>query len=344
MAKKTEFGVRLPVGGPLASVEAVNRVADRAETWGFDALWVHDFIVWTRMQDRTHLSCGSREVVSDDQVPIFYESLTNLAYLAGITKRPKLGVAVLCLPYRNPVIAARQITNIDHYSNGRLILGIGPGGNKSGNNRDFEVLGVPRKDKYERTKDYLRAMIAVWTQDVSSYEGPFFSFSEAEFFPKPVQQPYPAIWGGGWAARSIEIVAEFCTGWVPGWVAAEDYPAKIEEIRELAVQKGRGNVEFDIATEIFVCVDRSHEAAYEKSKLTMEALPHGFQTNPEESRIRRSSLIGSTEEVAEAVRRFVDSGVTHFEMKFIYQSIDHLVDQLHLFHEEIMPAYAPVAT
>jgi len=187
-------------------------------------------------------------------------------------------------------------------------------------------------------------MIAVWTQDVSSYEGPFFSFPEAEFFPKPVQKPHPAIWGGGWASRSLDILAEFCTGWVPGWIAPEDYPAKIEEVRELARAKGRGEVDFDVATEIITCVERTSEAAHEKSKLTMSVLPQGFQTNPEESRIRRASLIGSTEEVSEAVRRYVDGGVTHFEMKFIYQSIDHLVDQMQLFQEEIMPAFAPVAT
>ncbi len=338
--RKAEFGVRLPVAGPLANLEAIRRVARSSEDWGFDALWVHDFIVWTRIQDRTHLSCGSREAVSDEQVPVFHESLTNLAFLAGMTERVRLGVAVLCLPYRNPIVTARQVANIDVLSGGRLLLGVGPGGNKSGNNRDFEVLGVPRADKYERTKDYLKAMIAVWTQDVSSYSGPFFSFPEAEFFPKPAQKPYPPIWGGGWAAKSIDIVAEFCTGWIPAWITPEAYPAKIAEIKEAARAKGRGDVDLEVGTEIFVCIDRSSEVAQERSKLTMSVLPQGFQTNPEESRLRGSSLIGSVEEVRETVGRYIGGGVTHFEMKFIYQSVDHLLDQLHLFSEEVLPAFA----
>ena len=343
---KAEFGVRLPVAGPLASRDAIRRVARSSEDWGFDALWVHDFIVWTRIQDRTHLSCGSREAVSDDQVPIFHESLTNLAYLAGITERVRLGVAVLCLPYRNPVVAARQIANIDVLSGGRLILGVGPGGNKSGNNRDFEVLGVPRAEKYERTKDYLKAMIAVWTEDVSSYDGPYFSFPEAEFFPKPAQKPYPVIWGGGWAAKSVDIVAEFCNGWIPAWITPEAYPAKIAEIKDLARAKGRGDIDLEVGTEIFVCIDRSSEVAQERSRLTMSVLPQGFQTNPEESRIRVSSLIGSVDEVRDTIGHYVDNGVTHFEMKFIYQGVDNLLDQLQLFSAEVLPAFAdkPVVT
>ncbi len=142
MGSKVEFGIRLPVGGPLANTSDIARAARRADALGYDAVWVHDFIVWTHMQDKTHVSCGATELVKEDTPPNFYESLTNLAYLAGITERVKLGVAVLCLPYRNPILAAKQLANIDLLSNGRLLLGVGPGPSETRKHPDWP-LGAP---------------------------------------------------------------------------------------------------------------------------------------------------------------------------------------------------------
>jgi len=341
MASKVEFGVRLPVQGPLSGPASMKAVAQRAERLGYDTVWVSDFIDWNRMQDRYHLSSGAAEIVREDQAPHYHEALTNLAYVAGLTERVRLGVAILCLPYRNPIVAAKQVANVDVLSGGRFLLGVGPGGSKSGNNRNFEVLSVPRSEKYPRMTDYMRAMLAIWMQDVSSYQGPFISFPEAEFYPKPIQKPHPPIWGGGWAPRSIDFLAEFCTGWIPGWISAEEYPARIEEINTLARAKGRGDVDWVIGTEIFAAIDRTHERAYELSRKTFAVLPLGFQTNPPEEKIRRSSLVGSADEVREQVARFVASGVRHFELKFIYHSIDHLLEQMQLFREEVMRDFMP---
>lgn len=337
--QRVEFGVRLPIQGPLSGPGAIVQVARRAEQLGFDAVWVSDFIDWNRNQDRFHLSSGSTEIIGPEQVPVYYESLTTLSFLAGLTQRVRLGIAVLCLPYRNPLVTARQLTNIDVYSGGRLIVGIGPGGSKSGHNRNFEVLGVPRPRKFERMVDYFRAIRCLWTEPVSEYQGEFISFPPVEFYPKPVQKPHPPVWGGGWTQTSLEVVAQFCDGWIPGWVTPEEYPAYIERLYDMARARGRDGVRFTIATEIFAIVDRTHEGAYEKSKATFAALPLGFQTNPPEEKIRRSSLVGSVEEVQEQVRRFVEAGVRHFELKFIYHSIEHLLEQMELFGREIIPMF-----
>jgi len=340
---KVEFGVRLPVAGPLATPAAVKRTAQRAEQLGFDALWVHDFIGWTGFQDRTHVSCGSVEAVeAANKPPMFFESLTNLAFLAGITERIRLGVAVLCLPYRNPIIAAKQVANIDVLSNGRLILGIGTGAPKSTHNVDFEVLGVSRKTKYEVTTDYLRAMQAVWTMDRPAYQGEFISFPETEINPKPVQKPYPPLWVGGASDKAVEFAAEFCTGWLPPWIPPDQYPARIESLYAKAREKGRGDVQFDIATEVYVCVDRSSQAAQSNAARTLGILPEGFAADATPAAVRDAGLIGSPDEVVEKLRRYVEAGVSHYEMKFIYRNVDHLLEQLDLFSREIMPAVRAV--
>lgn len=340
MTKATEFGVRLPVAGPLASPESARSMAVLSETLGFDAVWVHDFIAWTTYQDEHHVSCGSIEALENsDKPPLFMESLTNLAYLAGVTDSIKLGIAVLCLPYRNPIIAAKQVANIDYLSNGRLILGIGTGAPKSTNNVDFEVLGVERKTKYDVTRDYLRAMTEIWTSDKPSYEGEFITFPETEIFPKPVQKPFPPIWAGGHGPTAMDIVAEFCTGWIPPWIPPEEYPGRIEHIHSLAKEKGRSDVDFDIATEVYVSLDASAEKALENARKTLEVLPYGFDHTATAEAVAKAGLIGSPDVLNEKIGLYVDSGVNHYEMKFIYHTVDHLAEQLELFAEEIMPNF-----
>lgn len=332
-----DFGVRLPVAGPLANKAAIDEATSTVVNLGFSTVWVHDFIVWTRFLDRAHVSCGSVEAVEEaDGPPIFYESLTNLAYLAGITSgtNTKLGVAVLCMPYRNPIVAARQVATIDVLSEGRLILGVGVGAPKDRNNRDFEVLGVPRKGRYGRTTDYVRAMQAIWTQERSSYTGEYVSFPEEEFYPKPVQKPHPPIWMGGSGPTTLGMIAEFGSGWLPGLMKPEDFPQKLEDIERLADEKGRSDLDLTVGTEITACIAPTSQEARDIGHRTLMTMTEGFPISEEQA--YRAALMGSPEEVIDQIGNFNDVGVTHFELKFIYQNVPQLINQLELFDSQVI--------
>lgn len=338
--KPVQFGIRLPVAGPLASPEAIKRIAQHAEALGFDVVWVHDFLAWTNYQNSTHVSCASVEAVEaaggPDAPPNFYESLTSLAFCAGITSQAKLGIAVLCLPFRNPIIAAKQVACIDSLSGGRMILGVGVGAAKSTHNVDFEVLGVSRADKYARTRDYLRAMLEIWTTDHSEYSGEFISFQSSEFFPKPAQKPYPPIWFGGGGPKSVELVAEFGSGWLPPWVSPTEYPRRIAELREAADKYGRADTPFDIGTEVYVCVDGDAQTARNKAARTTGVLPEGFADDATPEAVEAAGLIGSAEEVRDKLARYVEAGVRCYEMKFIYHTVADYEQQLELFAEKVI--------
>jgi alkanesulfonate monooxygenase SsuD/methylene tetrahydromethanopterin reductase-like flavin-dependent oxidoreductase (luciferase family) len=346
LARKVEFGIRLPVGGPLANTRDIARAAKRADALGYDAVWVHDFIVWTHLQDQTHVSCGATELVKDDTTPIFFESVTNLAYLAGITEHVKLGVAVLCLPYRNPIVTAKQLANVDLLSNGRLILGVGPGGAKDGNNRDFEVLGIPRRDKWNMTKEYIRVMQEIWTNEKPSFDGTYIKFEPTDLNPKPVQKPHPPLWGPGhiWKdgrpPASLSITAELCDGWIPGFITPAEYPSRIRELKDMARAAGRGNVDFVIGNEIPGCIAESDTIALERSRKTLGVYTEGFQSHPDQERILGSAIVGSPASIREKVQAFIEAGVDHFEIKFVYHSVDELIREMELFAAEVIPAVA----
>lgn len=332
------FGVRLPVAGPLASPSAISETARRSEDLGYDALWVHDYIVWTKELDRTHVSCGAIELIREDQEPIFFESLTTLAFVAAVTRRIRLGTAVLCVPYRNPIVTAKQLANIDVLSGGRLTLGVGVGARKSTRNQDFEVLGVPRADKYERTADYLRAMRAIWTEARPAHAGPFISFPETEIFPKPVQRPHPPIWFGGSGPSTIALLAEFGSGWLPTWLTPDAYRARIPEVRAAIAATGRGDAALDVGDEIIACVAPTDDEAHDRSRRTVETLSAGF-TVRSAAEAGASALIGSPRSVRDKVKALADAGVTHFELKFIYRGLDELYEQLEVFAREVLPAF-----
>lgn len=329
-----QFGVRLPVGGPLASRKAIQSTATLGEHLGYDSLWVHDFISWTDEMDRSHVSCGSIDVIEDATEPVMFETITNLAFLAGITERISIGSAILCTPYRNPVVQAKQIACIDVLSEGRLILGAGVGALKR-IGLDFEVVGVPRADKYERTFEYLQVMREVWENSHPSFDGEFVKLPPTQINPKPLQRPLP-IWFGGKGDKAVEIIGAVADGWIPTWVTADGYREHIPRICESLERHGRLGTKFTIAKECYAAIAADGREARRFSRPTFDTFTKGFTVSTYEGAIA-SALLGSTDEVVEQLKDYADAGVQHVEMKFVYLSIDHLHEQMRQFAEEIIP-------
>src|SRR3990172_10152000 len=120
---------------------------------------------------RHHISSGATEAITDTQDANFSEAMSVLSYLAAETKKIPLGVACLVLPCRNPVYAAKQCAPLDWLCNGRLIVGVGLGSKATRESSEFDVFGVPLKGRGFRTDEYIKAMKAVWTQPMASFEG-----------------------------------------------------------------------------------------------------------------------------------------------------------------------------
>jgi probable F420-dependent oxidoreductase len=353
---KPLFGVRLPVSGVLASPEAILRVAKEAEDLGYDSVWVHDYLIWNKTLDKVHLSCGSREAVDaagDAYPPMFFESLTNLAFLAGATKRIRLGTAVLVLPYRNAVLTAKQLACIDVLSGGRLELGIGQGSGKSTLNEEFEVLGIPRKEKIQRMRESFEAIRKIWTEDAPSFDGQFVKFGPATIYPKPLQKPHPRVWIGGSTDKSLEMVADYAGGWITSAIPADRLPAAIERLNQLLLARGRQPSEMIVANEIEVLVADSQVEARRQAAKTLTVLYEHYSGVPAHAELAEAtgtrleeagfleqawatSLVGPVAEIRSEVRHYMEAGCGAFELKFIYHSIDHLLKQMREFAEGVI--------
>src|SRR5689334_11949261 len=126
MEHSVQIGVNVPNFGPGTDPATLERWARVVEGLGFDLLMVSDHVTVT-------------PDVAGQYPPPFYEPFTTLAWLAGITKRIRIGTTVLIMPYRQPLLTARMAANLHLLSGGRFVLGVGVGWAR----QEFEALGVP---------------------------------------------------------------------------------------------------------------------------------------------------------------------------------------------------------
>ena len=221
------FGIALPNYGPLASAENLVRLARRAEGLGVDSVWVADHLVapvgvasvypYDRRPDPKP---GDMGVIEE-----FYEPLTTLAFLAGATSRVRLGISAYVMPYRNPVVTAKQVATLDRLSNGRLILGIGVGWLAE----EFAALDVPFARRGLRTDEYVAVCKALWAGGEARFDGETYRLPPVRTGPRPAQTPHPPLWIAGNSKRGLERAARIGDGW-------HGIDLSPDELRPLAAQ------------------------------------------------------------------------------------------------------------
>jgi len=339
-----QFGVRVPNSGPLSSLDNVVRAAKEAEALGFDSIWVHDHVVWSSEMHRHHISSGAVDALDDDQTATFFESLTTLAYLAAETERVKLGVACLVMPTRNPIYAAKQTSTLDHLSDGRLIVGVGLGSKATQSSNEFDVFQVPWRRRAPLTDEYIDAMKAVWTQPLASFSGPTIQFEGAEIWPKPLQRPHPPVWVGGWtdnAARRAGIRGE---GWIPGWLSPAEMAKGRDVLRSTAEEHGRDPDGITVAVEKLTAISRDRDQALEWALPTVKQSSMTYERDVDDVQFALDRhIFGSVDDVRRRVEEFAEAGVQHFELKFMYPTLDDLLGQMELWAETILAEYGAAA-
>lgn len=180
------------IGQTLA---AIGKTADAA---GFDSLWVMDHFF---QMDAPQMGVQPHEPMLD--------GYTALSYLAGVTKRIRLGTMVTGVNYRHPGHLLKIVSNLDVLSNGRAYLGIGAGWYE----REAKGLGFPfppLKDRFEMLEETLQIFKQVWSGDHSPYNGKHYQLAEPMNNPQPLAKPHPQILiGGAGEKKTLRMVAQY---------------------------------------------------------------------------------------------------------------------------------------
>jgi probable F420-dependent oxidoreductase len=205
-------------------VDGCLAVADEAERLGYDSVWVHDHVVMpTGVTSRYLYNESGDSPFRPEQ--FIYDPITVMAAIAGRTERVAIGTSVLIVPYRNPLVLAKELATIDRISHGRVLLGIGVGWMRE----EFDALGIDDLWSHRGavTDEFMAACIDLWTQDgPSSFDGRWVSYRDVGANPLPVQRPHIPIWVGGKTPAAHRRVARYGSGYhtvasTPGQVADE---------------------------------------------------------------------------------------------------------------------------
>lgn len=298
-----KYGFTLPGSGPLTGPENMSAIARRGEELGYDFLMVPDHIVFPR-QDESVYPYNEQGVHPGVSAGACLEQLTVLAFLAGQTKRIRLGSSVMIVPHRSPVVTAKALATLDVLSNGRVIVGVGTGWLRE----EFEILGLPPfEERGAVTDEYIRAFKELWTSDNPTFEGKYCRFSEVSFLPKPVQKPHPPIWVGGESHAAMRRAARMGNGWHPLGANVrfplgrpEQLAEGIKRLAALAEREGRNPEEIDIAY-------RVHGNGLTKNANSPAA------TSPSGD---RAPFTGSAEQIAGDIQQYEQMGVNHLALDF----------------------------
>jgi FMNH2-dependent dimethyl sulfone monooxygenase len=320
------FGYWLPVfGGWLRNVADENmeaswayikRLAQRSEQIGFDLTLIAEL----NLNDIKGVDAPSLDAWS------------TAAALASVTERIELMVAVRPT-FHQPALLAKQASNIDHISNGRLTLNVVSSWWAS----EAHMYGVgfdQHDDRYARTSEWLDVIDGVWKQDHFSYSGKYYRVEDNVLQPKPVSKPRPTLYAGGESPAAKELIAAKCDAYLMHGDPPERVAEKIADLRQRRAQHNPIPLKFGIAGYAIVR-ETEKEAQDEVRRITdVQQSAAGYANYQQwlagtqlEQRVSledysvsnrglRSGLVGTAEQVSERLHQFEKAGVDLVLLQF----------------------------
>jgi F420-dependent oxidoreductase-like protein len=233
----------------------VARIAATADDAGLDSIWTMDHFFQIRMSGLPPES------------PML-EAYATLAFIAGQTRRIRLGTLVTGVPNRHPGVLIKAVTSLDVLTGGRMVLGVGAGAPFTVTTRQGEAggLGIPYPptltERYEQLEELLQIAHQMWRGDEKPFHGRHYQLERPLNSPNSLQRPHPPILvGGSGERRTLRLVAQYADACnlfdIPGRFA-DDLPHKLRVLQEHCREAGRdyGEIEKTTTTEFDLGEDR----------------------------------------------------------------------------------------
>ena len=296
ISKGTRFGIAMPQmfhAGTTVDVAMVGEHLRLVESLGYESAWVQD------------QSTGTMQVL---------DPLTLLAHAASCTKVVKLGVSVLVMPFRNPINLAKSMATLDHLSGGRMILGVGIGGNQA----QYPAFGITSHRRVTRFEESIELLKRLWTESSLSLDGEFWRGEDITVEPKPVQKPRIPIWFGGQAEPALERSARMGDAWMgAGSSSIAQYKWAIAKMREYLAALDRDPAQYTLGKRVYVAIDKDKETAAGK-------LRHWFAGYYGDAELAtKVSIYGNEGAVVDGLGELMEEAPDMLMLNPVYDLLEH---------------------
>ncbi len=310
-----EFGWKTPD----FPVDGSSTIAFRDQQLAFlDAVQGHLASVWVADHFQPWMS-------TLDQNTDTFECLTTLIYLMAKYPRLKFGTMVMSQSYRQPALVAKMASTLQVFSDGRFVLGLGAGW-KEDEYRAYGYDFPSARVRIEQLEEAIQIIRMMFVLPKATFHGTYYHVDEAICQPKPSPVP-PIMIGGSGRNLTLQVVARHADWWNVGSVSADNYAEYLGVLTEHCKGIGR-NPDGIVKTYLADCV--------------------AIAGNPEEARRKaiasrfydpKGALIGTPDEVAATLHRYITLGVSHFILRFV--DFPRL-DGARLFVDEVLPRFGEV--
>lgn len=193
---------------------------------------------------------------------------------------------------------SKRVTTLDILSDGRALTGLGIGWSKD----EFEVSGIPYKDRGTRADEYLQILKKIWTDDVIEFKGRFYNMPASKIGPKPVQKPHPPILLGGFSPKTFSRIVNYANGWigVAGFGPLEQLEQVINGLKESA---------------------RKADKDPSKVSIYMVSYPNVSESDSSSSNQTRTPMTGTIEQIGSDIEQIKAMGTDHIIFGHLFSSV-----------------------
>ena len=239
MQQRIRFGIAIPqaFGNEPVDVALIDDFLTQADGLDYHSLWVQEVI-----------DAG------------LLEPLSLLTYAAAVTRRIRLGSAILLTTLRSPLQLAKTLSSLDHLSRGRLIVGAGLGSNTD----VYPGYCISTDKRLRRFVEGIQLMKRLWTETSVSQENEFWKLVDERVEPKPVQKPHPPLWFGGSHPNALRRAAKLGDGWLGGRTSTEKFQGQVAVVKQALEELKRDPANFMIGKRVYIAVDADKRRAERK--------------------------------------------------------------------------------
>ena len=297
-----KFGVVLPNIGRLALPNIIIDLAETCEQLGFDGVFVNDHIIVPNQITSAYpyRANGIFPILPNENI---LDPIVTLTYIAAQTTHIELGLSVLVLPYRQPILNAKMLSTLNLLCNGRLILGVGVGWMKE----EFEALGADYSTRGKDTDSHIELLRSLWSDGETNVD----RVGTITMNPKP--HSHTPIWTGGITRAALKRAAQYADG----WHGIRINPTQLKDLKD----------------QLFA-LRKSYGRPLDGYCISLRSVLEITNTRTNETRI---PLRGTTEQIRLDIEEYHRSGLDYLVLEPRAESLEGITYQLTEFMAKIKP-------